>query len=315
MVLGACEKPEELWKLPATGPATVASINMGASYDNAIFFTLKTGAVESRNTYSWHLGFSTEATENHIILNGGNEVQIHQTNDTSFSNTHTVKPSTEWLWDNPNGKIDSTAFAGWYDTKTNTSANLVYIIDLGSKAQVRFKKIKILSVSSTAFKIKYANLDGTQEFTSEILKNTHTNYTYFNADNNAVVAFEPENRSWDLLFTRYRHLYYDMDPVTPYYVNGALMNTKYVWVKETKEFSFDEIDLAKANQLLLTQKADEIGYDWKFFDLNGTGKYRVDSKKIFIIKDKDGYLYKLRFVDFYDESGAKGVPKFAYQRL
>lgn len=314
-ILGACEKPEELWELPPAGSETVASVNMGATYDNAIFFTLRTGAVETRNTYSWHLGFASGAAENHIVLNGGNEVQISQTHDTSFSNTYFVNPATQWQWDNPNGKTDSTAFTGWYNGTTSISNNEVYIIDLGSRVTMRFKKIKIISVSATAFTIKYANLDGTHEYTTEVKKNPLTNYTYLNVDENAIVTFEPENHSWDLLFTRYRHVYYDMDPITPYYVNGALINTKYVWVKETKELTFEEIDIAKANQLLLTQKADEIGFDWKFFDLNGTGKYSVDSKKIFIIKDKDGYLYKLKFIDFYDESGAKGVPKFAYQRL
>ncbi|MES2560923.1 MAG: HmuY family protein [Bacteroidota bacterium] len=315
LFLGACEKPEELWKLPPSGQETLASVNMGATYDNAVFFTLHTGAIETKNIYSWHLGFASGATEHDIILNGGNEVQIHQTNDTSFSITPIVKPKTEWLWDNPNGKIDSTAFSGWYDTLTNTTANKVYLIDLGNKSIVKFKKLKILSVNPTDFVIRYANLDGSQEITMRIPKNTRTNYTYCNLDNNTIIPFEPENQTWDILFTRYRYVYYDMEPITPYYVNGVLINTKHVWIAETKQFSFEEIDLAKANQLLLTQKADEIGFDWKFFDLNGSGKYVVDSKKIFIIKNKDGYLYKLRFIDFYDESGAKGVPKFAYQRL
>jgi hypothetical protein len=37
--------------------------------------------------------------------------------------------------------------------------------------------------------------------------------------------------------------------------------------------------------------------------------------KIFVVKTADGYFYKIRFLDFYDENGAKGVPKMAYQRL
>ncbi len=315
LVFCSCEKPEELWELPPAGSETVTSVNMGPNYDNAVYVNLKTGTTQTRNIYSWHLGFATGATENHIVMNGGNEVQIHQTGDTAFANTYTVGSSTAWLWDNPNGKVDSTAFAGWYDTITNSSRNTVYIVDLGTKASVRYKKLKVLSVSPTSFVVMHANLDGSNELTVTIPKSVQSNYTYYNLELNRFVSFEPENFSWDLLFTRYRHVYYDMDPITPYYVNGALINTKFVMVKETTGLAFEEIDQTKATQLLLTQKADEIGFDWKFFDLNGSGKYVVDSKKIFIIKDKDGYLYKLKFIDFYDEAGTKGVPKFAYQRL
>lgn len=315
LVFGACEKPEKLWDLPPAGSETIASVNMGPNYDHAVYVNLKTGATQSRDIYSWHLGFATGATENHIVINGGNEVQIHQTGDTSFTHTIDVKEISDWLWDNPNGKIDSTAFAGWYDSTTTETNNFVYVIDLGSKATVRYKKLKILSVTAASFLIKYTDMDGSHEQTVEIVKNASVNYTYFNLTTNQTVAFEPEGFAWDLLFTRYRYIYYDMEPITPYYVNGALINTKFVEVKETKDMAFETIDLAKANQILLTKNADEIGHDWKRFDLNGTGKYVVDSKKVFIIKDKDGYLYKLKFIDFYDETGAKGVPKFAYQRL
>jgi hypothetical protein len=315
LIFGACEKPEELWELPPAGTETVSSVNMGPAYDNAVFFSLKTGAAEIRNTYSWHLGFATGSSDNHIVMNGGNEVQLHQTGDTTFAQTMDPRKISNWLWDNPNGKPDSTAFAGWCDSASGLSRNMVYVIDLGSKATVRYKKIKILAVTASAFLIRYADIDGGNEKAVEVAKNAGANFTYFNLVTNKPVAFEPENFSWDLVFMRYRHVYYDMEPITPYYVNGALINTQSVQVKETKEFAFELIDLAKASDIILTHKADEIGYDWKFFDLNGTGKYVVDSRKVFIIKDKEGYLYKLKFIDFYDETGAKGVPKFAYQRL
>lgn len=51
---------------------------------------------------------------------------------------------------------------------------------------------------------------------------------------------------------------------------------------------------------------DEIGYDWKYYDLSGSGKYIIYQKKVFVIRDQQGYLYKLRFIDFYDNNGQKG---------
>lgn len=315
LVFGACEKPEELWELPPAGEETVAKVNMGPTYDNAVFFNIKTGESATRDVYSWHLGFASGENENAIILNGGNEVQLHSTGDTTFSTSYTVSASSEWLWDNPNGKVDSTAFSGWFDSTNNVSRNKVYVIDLGSKAKDRYKKIKIIGMKAISFTVKYASMDGSNEQTIDILKNAKTNYTYFNLETNKIVGFEPETFPWDIVFMRYRYVYYDMNPVTPYYVNGAIINTKYVQVKETNNVTFESLDLAKAKKFVLTKNADEIGYDWKKFDLNGTGKYVVDSKKVYLLKDDEGYLYKLKFVDFYDETGAKGVPKFAYQRL
>jgi hypothetical protein len=315
VLLTACEKTDKLWELPPPGSETLASVNMGPAYDNSIFFTLKNGATAVRNVYSWHLAFACGADEHHIILNGGNEVQIHQTNDTAFEKTYTVNTGTEWIWDNPNGDKDSTAFAGWFDTVSQTTRNKVYILDLGSRVSKRFKKIKILSVSGAQYHVKYANADGTEERELVIEKTPGTNFSYMNMETVLPVMYEPQGTPWDILFTKYRHIYYDMEPVTPYYVTGVLINSKYVMVTETQTLSFDEIDVVKARGLLLTSKEDEIGYDWKFYDLSGTGKYSVNSKKVFVLKDKDGYFYKLRFVDFYDENGTKGVPKFAYQRL
>jgi hypothetical protein len=315
LVFGACEKPEELWELPPAGDETVSSVKMGANYENVIFFTLKTGATQLRTLNTWHIAFATGSNENHIILNGGIGVLIHPTNDTTFASTYPINSKTEWLWDNSGGEADSTAFAGWLDSTTNISRNNVYVIDLGAKATVRYKKIKILSVSANDFVIQYANLDGADEHTLLVAKTAGSNYTYFNLLTSSAVAYEPAGADWDLVFTYYRHIYYDMTPITPYAVAGALINTKSTWVAETDDIAFENLDYAKASKFKLTQKMDEIGYDWKTYDLNGTEKYTVNSKKIYIIKDREGFLYKLKFINFYDETGAKGVPQFAYQRL
>ncbi len=315
LIFCACEKEEKLWELPPAGDESVASVNMGVDYDNAVFFNLKTGNSQTRDVYCWHLGFASGSTENHIVLNGGNEVQLYATNDTVFSKIYTTDKNTVWQWDNPNGDADSTAFTGWLDNTTLVSNNKVYLLDLGVRATSRYRKIKILSVSAADFKVRYANLDGSNERFITIPKTTTSNYTYLNLESNLTVAYEPTGFIWDIVFTKYRHVYYDMQPITPYYVTGALINTKNIQIAELDNIAFETIDYAKASQILLTSKMDEIGYDWKFYDLNGAGKYVVDGKKIYIIREKDGFLYKLKFISFYDNTGAKGVPEFVYKRL
>jgi hypothetical protein len=36
---------------------------------------------------------------------------------------------------------------------------------------------------------------------------------------------------------------------------------------------------------------------------------------IYLLKSKEGYYWKLHFVDFYDSNGDKGSPAFEYQEL
>jgi len=314
LALSSCQKDEPLWQLPAPGPEKVATVSMGENYENVIFFQLGTGATQVRNLNTWDLGFATGANEHHIIMNGGKEVQVYHTNETDFTKTYTATNSSPWVWDNPNGNPDSTAIGNWLDSATNQSSGKVYVIDLGKTENPRYKKVRFDSVTTDKYFITCANLDNTLMYNLEVSKDTRKNFTSVNLSLKQVVDFEPLNTSWGLVFIRYRHVYYDMDPITPYLVNGTIINTKFVTVNESDDLTFESIDVNQAKQLLLGTKADEIGFDWKTYNLDA-GKYTVNQKKIFILKDKDGFYYKLRFIDFYNDKGAKGYPKFVYQRL
>jgi len=35
----------------------------------------------------------------------------------------------------------------------------------------------------------------------------------------------------------------------------------------------------------------------------------------YVIRDRDGFFYKLRFIDFSNDMGEKGYPKFEFVRL
>ena len=57
-----------------------------------------------------------------------------------------------------------------------------------------------------------------------------------------------------------------------------------------------------------------IGYDWKYYNLDAA-LYTIEPGLAYVIRDRDGFYYKLRFIDFYSEAGEKGYPKFEYVRL
>ena len=53
---------------------------------------------------------------------------------------------------------------------------------------------------------------------------------------------------------------------------------------------------------------NEIGYDWKYYNLE-TGSYTIDSEILYCIRSTNGE-YLLRLLDFYDEVGATGTFTF-----
>ena len=46
-----------------------------------------------------------------------------------------------------------------------------------------------------------------------------------------------------------------------------------------------------------------------------TNAYSVNPKMNYILKVADGFYYKLHFLDFYNDQGIKGYPKFEFQKL
>jgi hypothetical protein len=200
---------------------------------------------------------------------------------------------------------------------TNASKNkYVYWLDLGlnefnEPAEERLK-FQVLSVDSRAYRFKLQNINSSTSETFEILKDTSYNRVYFSFKTKKVVAVEPPKNAWDIQFTKYVHTFYD--PYIPYLVVGALLNPHQTEASADSSRKFSEIDRTFAQNQNLSPTADVIGYSWKAFGINGS-LFTVFPQKNYIVKTQNGYFYKLHFIDFYDDRGRKGNPKFEFQRL
>ena len=111
-----------------------------------------------------------------------------------------------------------------------------------------------------------------------------------------------------------RHIFYYTTPPTPYQVNGALLNPNGITALVDSVTSYNQIDLAFAQSLTLSHFRNAIGYDWKYYDFNEQ-TYKVKPHFSYVIRDREGYFWKMRFLDFFNAQGEKGHPKFEYQRL
>ena len=116
------------------------------------------------------------------------------------------------------------------------------------------------------------------------------------------------------MFTRYRYIFYNTTPYTPYLVSGVLLNPQGIAAGLDSTKAFSEADVAFAQQLPLSTQRDEIGFNWKAYNFT-TSTYETKQHFTYIIRDREGYYWKLRFLDFYNDQGEKGSPKFEFQRL
>lgn len=315
MIFSSCEKAETPLILPATqGDIQNYTLKLGRDYTTQLYFTLSDGKVKGNDFQIWDLAFDCNPNGKLILVNGGKEVQVSQTDCKTLSDPFPLQ-NAEWNWDNPSGEWKGTAIGIWWDSLTHKSQGKIYLVDRGQMETKRYKLIKILTVDASSFRIQHANLDGSEVHTCEVKKLPNKNYVYFNFDRpNETIDLEPDKEEWDLLFTRYKHVYYDMNPVTPYSVTGVLLNPNKVTCYKDSVTGFENINIDFARNANLTRVKDIIGYDWKKYDFS-LARYDVSRKYTFIIKDTKGIYYKLRFIDFYDEQGLKGAPKFEIQRL
>jgi hypothetical protein len=224
----------------------------------------------------------------------------------------------EMRFDKSDGNPDSTALGPWFQAGEDTvwSNRHVYLLDLGLNEQnkeVGKKKVQF-DIQDNHYLMRCANTDGSGDTTIVIRKDQDMDQVFFSF-NSGEVDLAPLPGSWSLLFSRYTTmLQTDLGEDYPYLVTGVLLNPNGVTAALDSIHEFAEISINDTLGLDLSTKADVIGYEWKYYDFDA-GIYTIVPKYNYVIRDRDGFYYKLRFIDFYNDTGEKGFPKFEYIRL
>ena len=309
LIFASCEK-EEL-PIPAHDPGDVITVQleMMPDYRYQLFYDLETNTIVSQNLKTdWDLGFEASESGWHVVLNTSRGGAAAKTGTTDFSAV-TSSAGAIWQWDVHSGNLDSTAIGDHRGTEE------VYIIDRGYDHlgnHTGYRKIIIQEVTNTSYIIRFAQLDGTGDATISIAKDTTLNFIAFSFNTNSTAPIEPPKTDWDLLFTQYVHIF--DDPPTPYLVTGVLINRHNVQVAVDNQKDFAEITYDNIQNYTFTTAINAIGYDWKTYDYT-SGTFTVSPEKNYIIKTTEGIYYKLHFIDFYNETGDKGAPKFEMQKM
>lgn len=314
ILLASCERDE----IPITphdaGDVLTSQVEMEPDYKWQVYFDLSTNSVVGENLkVKWDLGFETSASGYHIVLNAAKLMYAYPTGKTDFAVvTDTNGITLNHTWDEASGNLDSTAIGDWRNTGE------VYIIDRGYNelGQHRgYRKAIFKAVDGASYTFRFAKLDGSEDTTLTIAKDADYNFTFFTFNNGGeVLTIEPPKETWDLVFTQYTHIFYDEVPVIPYLVTGCLLNRSGTKAVMDNTIAFEEITFEYAQTKMLTSNINTIGYAWKEYNFD-TGAYLVYPELNYIIQDSEGFYYKLHFIDFYDNQGQKGSPRFEFQRL
>lgn len=331
--LTGCEKEEQPLQLPASevfAGSVIDRVNMGPEYATQIFYGFSGHkAVHSGPCDAWDLAFESGADGIRVFMNGGakeggtqGNIAVYNTGQRHFASVTTLPAgfqSAHWRYDDPSGNRDSTGVGEWRNlTTASKSKEDVYIIRTGSGGGRASHKMQILASTAQKWTIGVGLLAASQPIVLDLPKDTARNFIYYSFRDGIVATVEPPKATkWDVVFTRYRYLYRDLNNF-PYTVTGVLVNPAGTSVAVDSVSLWENIDASHAVSLAYTVARDAIGWNWKTIgSVNGQpgGSYTIDTRKVFVVRTASGKLFKLRFLDFYSPSGEKGSPTFEYKQL
>jgi len=317
--LTSCFEEDEMVTPHDPGDLTVGVVELTETYKYQVFYDLETNKSVKQNLISeWDLGFQTSDSGWHIILNTSKMMLAGNTGSTVFESVKS-KGEIEMNYDPSHGNLDSTAIGNWYllSDKNPVSLEYVYIIDKGTDENGEMlgeKKVTFDFQDENTYVVRFANLNGSEEKTMVVPKDTSVNFVCFSFEK-GIVEIEPDKNSWDLQFGKYSTLLFtDVGDPYPYLVTGVLLNPYKTVAALDSIHQFEEVSFEIAEAQNLVNQKDIIGYEWKEYDFDN-GMYQVYPEKIYILKNRIGFYYKLRFIDYYNSTGEKGFPTFEFLRL
>ncbi len=307
----SCLREEHPLPSPIPGNIETVTIEIGFPYLYQVYYDCKTNTIIQSNTkFDWDIAFESSPEGFHILLNNALGMLAVNLGDKPLSHIPEVS-DISWSWDNPNGNLDSTAIGDW------RGKNSLFLINRQYDDEGKFigyEKMKISFVDETQYSVSFCPKDSVNATTLIIPKKFDKNFVFLSfSDGGKILDLEPPKNDWDLLFTNHHHKF-DNLPL-PFVLTQVLTN-KYsgVIAAEDNEGKFTSIMLQDTLQYSFTNVWDEIGYDWKIRN-SSDNSFTIDAQKSFLIKATDTKYYKIRFIDFYNNAGQKGYPKFEIQRL
>ncbi len=304
----------------------------GKTYTQDVFYKLSNGSKHSVSNLNWHLAFQMDAPGLGNVSILANEVQadvkvysMHRQASNQFGQPLTpadtlglharpMQSNSDTSWNlgafNQLGGSNPFDFSwGEYDMSTHqVNGDSLYLVLVGNTAfQIWVETYKSTPQDSIQFYFHVADFDGSNIKSRRIYKKgdgyLDKNFAYYDLLADQVLDREPSNKSWDILFTRYKETLSmgpGMDTLFP--VTTVLTNHK-VEVAEIRTFNPDP---SQFEQLDYRKEMNIIGSDWKKLNY-ATLEYEVVDTLEYFIKDAHGGYYRLKFTHFGGSADGKVV--------
>jgi hypothetical protein len=321
-LLSSCFKEDEKIFPPPPGDATVYTFDKSI-YDFQSYFDFSTDSstVVSPNDL-WQIEFATAQNAWDVRVNSSAYYKVFPTGDTSFFGIPSVSDPLKYIFDASSGNPDSCAFSTWLDRSSDPyiPTNEVFLVGQYDGIKMKPKwKVRIESVNDTAYDFIFAKFPSGIPVSVSLIKDKSIRYQQYSLSDQAAVRIEPSSDEYDLLFTQYGTILYDNEGVpTPYFVRGILLNPKLVTAALDTIHSFAELTYEIAKDFTYLEVRDVIGHTWKDVKVDqvgGSAEYFVNTKLNWLIRDTEGFIYKMHFLEFYNSQAEVGYTTIEYQRL
>ncbi len=315
------------------------SVQMSAGYANDVFYSMKNGSVGSPvSNANWHLGFEmipggpgfggVSVIANHV--QGGVKVySLHLPASAKFAGllpsdtmnkTLLINADSSWDWGAFNVNSSGVVFDYGWGTYSSTShfvdGDSLYLVYAGGNVyKMTISHYHSFPATGIYYAFHVAKFDNSGDYNDTIRKSPNfmnDNFGYFDLVNNTVVDREPDNRTWDVVFTRYmEYINAGPGPLQPYPVMGVLSNNG-VMVADVRNVN---PDTATFGSRTFSKNMHEIGSDWKAFNMT-TFTYDLDTTATFFVKTivDTGAIYQIKFTGFTSSIGkavfAKRIVQF-----
>lgn len=317
----SCEKEETPYKLPPKphGNIQINQIDLGENYESQVYINLLDSMPikASFDGNSWDLAFESSSEGKRIFLNGGKGVLVSTSENKTFSRINDPE-YLNYRWDEASGG-DSLALINWCNHQ-GVSLDSIYVIDRGPSVAStnRYFQFRIKQVDATGYQLEISDIKAKQQFSTKLQKDPSKQLVFFNFEKpTETLNLEPIWNNWHLVFLRYRWIYYDFKPPLLYTVTGIYLNNNLIQVGVDSNLVFENVSIQDSSKFVFSSKRDQIGFDWKNYDFQN-GKYKTRNYVTYFLKLNDSgkkRYFKLRFIDFYSQSGLKGSPKYEIEEL
>ncbi len=291
------------------------TVTMGPGYGNDVFYSLSSGVVKTEPRNNWDIAFYTSRWSAGIIINegAGHMLYTYPLGDTSAWNNIDSTGISEWInlhnsdtiWEDGAFNRNSLGHPdyGWgvYNMiNHDVVGDSLYILKLANGSLKKLWIKRKNSITNT-FHFKYANLNGLQEVNETLNVTPYQSnrmFIYYSLATQSVVDREPDINSWDLQWSRYAAIVYDLSGNPSYYIVVGVTNNLEVETSKHHPVGSDfDSWFTKPFEAYKTP----IGHNWKEFNMTQFQWLITDSLTYFV-KNRQGDIYKLQF-DYFSGSG------------